>query len=146
MRFTAASITFTVPDVEEASRVLSERFGFAEPMAAPGFAALACEELGGTVTQMALRSPVLPEPLRNRAVKAAVLALMVEDIDGEAFRLLRQDATFLLELQEEARGERLLMVHGSDGLVQLRILAGSTRPKAAVRRLGGHPRCRGWSR
>ncbi len=29
MRFTAASITFTVPDVEEASRFLSERFGFA---------------------------------------------------------------------------------------------------------------------
>lgn len=117
MRVTAASVTFTVPDVGEAARFLRDHFGLALAMEAPGFAALAREDLGVTVTLMQAGSPVLPPQIRDRSVQGAVLALVVEGIEAEEARLRAARVPFLMDLHDEAWGERLLMVEGPGGLV-----------------------------
>ncbi|MFJ4092508.1 VOC family protein [Kitasatospora sp. NPDC089913] len=117
MQITSSAVSLTVEDVEASASFLREHFGFAEQMAADGFASLGHESAGVNVVFLRRGTEVLPEGFRDRVADGLILAFVVGDVAAEEARLRASGVEITMPLREEPWGERLFQVTDPNGVV-----------------------------
>ncbi|MEV4730563.1 VOC family protein [Saccharopolyspora sp. NPDC049426] len=117
MRITATAVSLNVEDVPASSRFLVEHFGFAEVMAADGFASLAREDAGVNVVFLRRGLASLPEDQRDDHIAGMILAFEVDDLEGELARLQAEGVAITMPLTVEEWGERAFQVRDPNGVI-----------------------------
>lgn len=87
MQITGAAVSLTVEDVTASAAFLQQHFGFAEQMAADGFASLGRPDSGMNVVYLRRGLDVLPEGFRDQHAAGLILAFTVADVAAEEARL-----------------------------------------------------------
>ena len=117
MKITASAVSLNVEDVPASAAFLTDHFGFQEQMATDGFASLAREDAGLNVIFLHRGLPTLPADQRDDHAQGLILALTVEDLDGELTRLQGEGVTITMPLTEEEWGERAFQVRDPNGVI-----------------------------
>jgi catechol 2,3-dioxygenase-like lactoylglutathione lyase family enzyme len=117
VQISSVAVSLTVDDVPASSQFLASHFGFAERMAADGFASLGSDQSPIDIVFLRRGLEVLPEELRHVPVAGTIVAFVVDDLGREHTRLLREGAPVTLAPREEPWGERLFMVTDPNGVV-----------------------------
>jgi uncharacterized glyoxalase superfamily protein PhnB len=117
MKITSSAVSLNVDDVEASSRFLVEHFGFAEDMAADGFASLSRPDAGMNVVFLRRGLPSLPADQRNDHATGLILAFVVDDLEGELARLQDEGVAITMPLTAEEWGERAFQVRDPNGVI-----------------------------
>lgn len=117
MNVTTSTASLNVDDVAASSAFLRTHFGFAERMAADGFASLGRDDAALDIVLLRRGSGILPEEQRDQHAAGLIIALTVADLAAEDERLPGEDANITMPLREEPWGERLLRVTDPNGAV-----------------------------
>jgi uncharacterized glyoxalase superfamily protein PhnB len=117
MKITASAVSLNVEDVPASAAFLRDHFGFQEQMAADGFASLTREDAGMNVIFLRRGLPTLPADQRDDHARGLILALTVEDLDGELARLQAEGVRITMPLTEEEWGERGFQVRDPNGVI-----------------------------
>ncbi|MFJ8433606.1 VOC family protein [Kitasatospora sp. NPDC094019] len=117
MQITSSAVSLTVEDVEASASFLREHFGFAEQMAADGFASLGHGSAGVNVVFLRRGTEVLPEGFRDQVAAGLILAFVVGDVAAEEARLRAAGVEITMALREEPWGEKLFQVTDPNGVV-----------------------------
>ncbi len=117
MKITAFAVSLNVEDVPASAAFLTDHFGFHEQMAADGFASLAREDAGTDVIFVRRGLPALPADQRDDHARGLILALTVDDLDGELARLQAEGVPITMPLTEEEWGERAFQVRDPNGVI-----------------------------
>ena len=80
-------MSLNVDDVPASTAFLVEHFGFHTEMAADGFASLTRDDTGMNVIFLRRGLPTLPADQRDDHAGGLILALTVDDLEGELARL-----------------------------------------------------------
>ena len=110
MKVTASAVSLNVEDVAASSRFLQQHFGFAEVMAADGFASLARHDIGMNVVYLRRGLPALPGDQRDVHATGLILVFAVEGLESELARLQAEGVQITMPLTCEERGERAFQV------------------------------------
>lgn len=120
MKISSSSVSLNVDDVAASSAFLVEHFGFAEQMAADGFASLVRDDAGMNVVFLRRGLPTLPADQRDDHARGLILAFVVDDLEGELARLEAEGVTITMPLTAEEWGERAFQVRDpNEVIVQL---------------------------
>jgi catechol 2,3-dioxygenase-like lactoylglutathione lyase family enzyme len=114
---TGSAVSLTVDDVPASSKFLAAHFGFAERMAADGFASLYHPDSGPDIAFLRRGLEVLPADLRERRAEGVIVAFVVDDLSAEETRLRAEGVPITEPIREEPWGERLFMVTDPNGIV-----------------------------
>lgn len=117
MRINSTALSLTVDDVEASSAFLVKHFGFAEQMAADGFASLAREDAGVNLVFLRRGLATLPADQRNDRAAGLILAFVVDDLEAEQARLEGEGVTITMPLTVEEWGERAFQVRDPNGVI-----------------------------
>ncbi|MET7487134.1 VOC family protein [Streptomyces sp. NPDC005538] len=117
MKITSSAVSLTVEDVAASAGFLTDHFGFAEQMAAEGFASLGHQDAGLNVVYLRRGIEVLPEGFRDQHAAGLILAFVVDDLAAEESRLRKEGVEITMPLREEPWGERLFQVTDPNGMV-----------------------------
>ena len=117
MRVTATAVSLNVDDVPAGSAFLARHFGFREEQAADGFASLTREDVGMNVVLLRRGLPTLPADQRDVHAGGLILALVVDDLEGELARLQEEGVAITMPLTVEEWGERAFQVRDPNGVV-----------------------------
>ena len=117
MRVTATAVSLNVDDVPAGSAFLARHFGFREELAADGFASLTREDVGMNVVLLRRGLPTLPADQRDVHAGGLILALVVDDLEGELARLQEEGVAITMPLTVEEWGERAFQVRDPNGVV-----------------------------
>ena len=117
MKITACAVSLNVEDVPASAAFLTDHFGFEEQMSADGFASLTRDDVAMNVIFVRRGLPILPADQRNDHAQGLILALTVEDLDGELARLQGENVTITMPLTEEEWGERAFQVRDPNGVI-----------------------------
>lgn len=117
MQISASTVSLYVEDVPASSAFLVDHFGFAEVMAAEGFASLARDDAGMNVVFLRRGTATLPPDQRDTHAAGLILAFTVDDLDGELARLDAEGVTITMPLVEEEWGERAFQVTDPNGVI-----------------------------
>jgi len=117
MKITASAVSLNVEDVPASAAFLTNHFGFHEQMAADGFASLTRDDAGMNVIFLRRGLPTLPADQRDEHARGLILALTVDDLDGELARLQGEGVPITMPLTEEDWGERAFQVRDPNGII-----------------------------
>lgn len=117
MKISSYGVALTVTDVPASSAFLSRHFGFREEMAADGFASLARDDVGMKVAFLRRGLPTLPDDQRDDHASGVIIALVVDDLEGELARLESEGVTITMPLTVEEWGERAFQVRDPNGVI-----------------------------
>lgn len=117
MKVTSCAVSLNVDDVPASSAFLVEHFGFHEQMAADGFASLTRDDLGMNVVFLRRGLETLPAGQRDEHAAGLILALVVDDLEGELARLRAEGVAITMPLTEEEWGERAFQVRDPNGVI-----------------------------
>ena len=117
MRITSSAVSLNVEDVPASSAFLVDHFGFREEMAAPGFTSLARDDAGMNVIYLRRGLPTLPADQRDDHAGGLILALTVDDLEGELARLQGEGVRITMPLTSEEWGERAFQVRDPNGVI-----------------------------
>jgi catechol 2,3-dioxygenase-like lactoylglutathione lyase family enzyme len=117
VKITASAVSLNVEDVPASAAFLTDHFGFHEQMAADGFASLARDDAGMNVIFLRRGLPTLPADQREVHAQGLILALTVDDLDGELARLQAEGVPITMPLTEEEWGERAFQVRDPNGVI-----------------------------
>ncbi len=117
MKVSACAVSLNVEDVPASSAFLRDHFGFEETMAADGFASLARADTGMGVVFLRRGLPTLPADQRDDLAAGLILALVVEDLEGELARLEAEGVPITMPLTAEEWGERAFQVRDPNGII-----------------------------
>lgn len=117
MKITSSAVSLNVDDVLASSSFLVEHFGFAEEMAADGFASLSRKDAGFNVVFLRRGLPTLPADQRDDHAAGLILAFVVEDIERELARLRAEGVAITMPLTAEEWGERAFQVRDPNGVI-----------------------------
>lgn len=117
MKVTSCAVSLNVDDVPASSAFLVEHFGFHEQMAADGFASLTRDDLGMNVIFLRRGLETLPAGQRDEHAAGLILALVVDDLEGELARLRAEGVAITMPLTEEEWGERAFQVRDPNGVI-----------------------------
>jgi catechol 2,3-dioxygenase-like lactoylglutathione lyase family enzyme len=117
VRITGSAVSLTVDDVPASSKFLASHFGFAERIAADGFASLHHDDSGPDIVFLRRGLGVLPTDLRERRAEGVIVAFVVDDLSAEETRLRAEGVPITEPIREEPWGERLFMVTDPNGIV-----------------------------
>jgi uncharacterized glyoxalase superfamily protein PhnB len=117
MNVSACAVSLNVDDVEAATAFLVDHFGFHTEMAADGFASLTRADAGMNVIFLRRGLPTLPADQRDDHARGLILALTVDDLEGELARLQSEGVTITMPLTIEDWGERAFQVRDPNGVI-----------------------------
>ena len=117
MKITDTAVSLTVDDVEASSSFLVEHFGFTEAMAADGFASLTRPDAGARVIYLRRGLATLPADQRDEHARGLILALVVDDLEGELARLQAEGVAITLPPTVDGSGEGAFQVADPHGVV-----------------------------
>ena len=117
MHITATAVSLNVEDAAASSAFLQEHFGFAEDMAADGFASLSRADSGLNVVYLRRGLETLPADQRDQHAGGVILAFVVDDLEGELARLEREGVPITMPLTVEEWGERAFQVRDPNGVI-----------------------------
>lgn len=114
---TTSTVSLTVDDVAASRDFFLTHLGYAQVMAADGFASLARDDAAVAVVLLQRGSRVLPEGFRDQQTVGLIIAFTVEDLLAEHDRLHAAGVEITMALCEEPWGERLFQVTDPNGVV-----------------------------
>lgn len=117
MKISASTVSFNVDDVAASSDFLVRHFGFAEQMSADGFASLVRDDAGMSVIFLRRGLETLPADQRDQHADGVILAFVVDDLEGELDRLVREGVAITMPLTSEEWGERAFQVRDPNGVI-----------------------------
>jgi uncharacterized glyoxalase superfamily protein PhnB len=117
MNVTACGVALNVDDVPASTAFLVEHFGFRVDGAADGYATLTRADLGMNVIYLRRGLPTLPADQRDDHAGGLILALTVDDLEGELARLQDEGVTITMPLTSEEWGERAFQVRDPNGVI-----------------------------
>lgn len=117
MQISSSAVSLNVDDVPASSAFLREHFGFAEDMAADGFASLSRPDAGMSVVFLRRGLPTLPADQRDDRAAGLILAFVVDDLEGELARLRAEGVPVTMPLTTEDWGERAFQVRDPNGVI-----------------------------
>ena len=117
MHITATAVSLNVEDAAASSAFLQDHFGFAEDMAADGFASLSRADSGLNVVYLRRGLETLPADQRDQHAGGVILAFVVDDLEGELARLEREGVPITMPLTVEEWGERAFQVRDPNGVI-----------------------------
>jgi uncharacterized glyoxalase superfamily protein PhnB len=117
MRVTGTAVSLTVDDPAASAAFLTDHFGFTEQMAADGFASLAREDVGTHVVFLRRGLATLPEDQRDDHATGVILAMVVDDLEGELARLQDEGVAVTMPLTTEEWGERAFQVRDPNAVI-----------------------------
>jgi uncharacterized glyoxalase superfamily protein PhnB len=110
MKVTACGVSLNVDDVPASTAFLVDHFGFRTEMAADGFASLTRDDIG-------INLPTLPADQRDDHAGGLILAMTVDDLEGELARLQAEGVAITMPLTSEEWGERAFQVRDPNGVI-----------------------------
>jgi uncharacterized glyoxalase superfamily protein PhnB len=120
MKVTACAVSLNVEDVPASTAFLVDHFGFRVTIAADGFASLTRDDVGMDVVFLRRGLSTLPADQRDDHASGLILALVVDDLEGELARLQAEGVVVTMPLTTEEWGERAFQVRDPNGVsVQL---------------------------
>jgi len=117
MQVTASAISLNVPDVAASAKFAQDHFGFAEQMAADGFASLSRPDTGFNLIYLRTGLETFQPDSMKGDVHGVIVALVVDDIESEYARLRSEGVAIVTELQTEPWGERFFQVADPNGVI-----------------------------
>jgi catechol 2,3-dioxygenase-like lactoylglutathione lyase family enzyme len=117
MNVTACGVALNVDDVPASTAFLVEHFGFRVDGAADGYATLTRPDLGMNVIYLRRGLPTLPADQRDEHAGGLILALTVDDLEGELARLQGEGVPITMPLTSEEWGERAFQVRDPNGVI-----------------------------
>ena len=117
MKVTACGVALNVDDVLASTAFLVDHFGFRVDGAADGYATLTRPDLGMNVIYLRRGLPTLPADQRDDHARGLILALTVDDLEGELARLQGEGVTITMPLTSEEWGERAFQVRDPNGVI-----------------------------
>jgi len=117
MHVTSSAVSLTVDDVPASSAFFTTHLGFREQMAAEGFASLARDDAAMDIVLLRRGIEVLPPESRDQHAAGVIVALVVDDLEGELARLSAEGVVISMALREEEWGEKLFQVRDPNGIV-----------------------------
>ena len=117
MKVSSSAVSLNVEDAAASSRFLQQHFGFAEQMAAGGFASLTRPDIGMNVVFLHRGLPTLPDDQRDIHAAGLILVFVVDDLEGELGRLRAEGVTITMPLTTEEWGERAFQVRDPNGVI-----------------------------
>jgi predicted enzyme related to lactoylglutathione lyase len=118
MKITASALSLTVDDVAASTAFFTRHFGFAEDMAADGFASLSRPDAGFNL--IFLRTGLAtfkPERMRGHRADGLLVVFVVDDIDAQYARLQQEGVPITTPIETEPWGERYFQVSDPNGVV-----------------------------
>jgi catechol 2,3-dioxygenase-like lactoylglutathione lyase family enzyme len=116
MRVKQSAVALTVADVDASVRFFTEHFGYQVLMSADGFASLGRDDAALGIALLRTGLEVLPAADRDRHADGVIVAMVVDDLEGELARLQREGVAITLPLRTEEWGERLFQVRDPNGV------------------------------
>lgn len=117
MQVTASAISLNVQDPAASAEFAKKHFGFAEDMAADGFVSLSREDVGFNLIYLRTGLPTFKPASMAGGVHGVLVALVVDDIDGEYARLQAEGAPVVTPIETEEWGERYFQVADPNGVI-----------------------------
>ena len=117
MNVTACGVALNVDDVPASTAFLVDHFGFRVDGAADGYATLTRPDLGMNVIYLRRGLPTLPADQRDDHAGGLILALTVDDLEGELARLQGEGVRITMPLTSEEWGERAFQVRDPNGVI-----------------------------
>ncbi len=120
MHVSATALSLTVDHPLASAAFLAEHLGFVEAMppdAEAGFASMRRDDVGVWVVLLRRGMPTLPADQRDVHATGLILALVVDDLEGELARLESEGVEITMPLTVEEWGERAFQVRDPNGLV-----------------------------
>ena len=117
MNVTACGVALNVDDVPASTAFLVDHFGFLVDGAADGYATLTRPDLGMNVIYLRRGLPTLPADQRDDHAGGLILALTVDDLEGELARLQGEGVRITMPLTSEEWGERAFQVRDPNGVI-----------------------------
>lgn len=117
MKVTACGIVLNVDDVPASTAFLVDHFGFEVEGAADGYATLTRPDLGVNVVFLRRGLPSLPADQRDDHARGLILAMTVDDLEGELARLQGEGVPITMPLTSEEWGERAFQVRDPNGVI-----------------------------
>jgi uncharacterized glyoxalase superfamily protein PhnB len=117
VKVTACGVSLTVDDVPASTAFLVEHFGFRIEMSADGFASLRRDDVGANVIFLRRGLATLPADQRDDRAAGFILALTVDDLEGELARLQAEGVAITMPLISEEWGERAFQVRDPNGVI-----------------------------
>jgi uncharacterized glyoxalase superfamily protein PhnB len=117
VKITASGVALTVDDVPASTAFLVDHFGFQIEMSADGFASLTRDDCGMHVAFLRRGLSTLPDDQRNDHASGVILALTVDDLEGELARVQAEGVAITMPLTSEEWGERAFQVRDPNGVI-----------------------------
>ena len=117
MNVTACGVALNVDDVPASTAFLVDHFGFRVDGAADGYATLTRPDLAVNVIYLRRGLSTLPADQRDDHAGGLILALTVDDLEGELARLQREGVRITMPLTSEEWGERAFQVRDPNGVI-----------------------------
>jgi catechol 2,3-dioxygenase-like lactoylglutathione lyase family enzyme len=117
MNVTACGVALNVDDVPASTAFLVDHFGFRVDGAADGYATLTRPDLAMNVIYLRRGLPTLPADQRDDHAGGLILALTVDDLEGELARLQGEGVRITMPLTSEEWGERAFQVRDPNGVI-----------------------------
>lgn len=116
MQVKQSALALTVADFDASVGFFTEHFGYRVQMSADGFASLGRDDAATNIVLLRKGLEVMPASDRDRVADGVIIALVVDDLEGELARLEREGVTITLPLRTEEWGERLFQVKDPNGV------------------------------
>jgi catechol 2,3-dioxygenase-like lactoylglutathione lyase family enzyme len=117
VKITASAVSLNVADVEASDAFAEKHFGFARDMQADGFVSLSRPDAGFNLIYLRTGLPSFEPDSMKGDVHGVLVALVVDDIEGEYARLRAEGAPIATPLRTEPWGERFLQVADPNGVI-----------------------------
>jgi catechol 2,3-dioxygenase-like lactoylglutathione lyase family enzyme len=118
MSITASAISLNVDDPEASAAFATDHLGFTRDMEADGFVSLSRPDAGFNLVFLRTGLPTFkPAELADRRADGLLVAFVVEDVDAEHDRLVREGVAITTPLETEPWGERYFQVTDPCGVV-----------------------------
>jgi uncharacterized glyoxalase superfamily protein PhnB len=117
VRVTGSAVCLTVEDVPASTAFFAAHLGYEQQQGADGFASMSRPDAAPDVVFLRRGLQVLPPDFRDQHSAGVIVALVVDDLDGEHDRLRREGVQITLPLVEQEWGERLFQVKDPNGVV-----------------------------